>query len=215
MTATFQFKNFRDGECTAKPRYDTQWFSNKEKAVLRKGRGLQFRCQTPHQENKLTAWIMGAIIPNFNCSSIYILFFQLGCRNLNWNKYQTAYLTVKYPILTRAGVQRSAFAKYREFIAGPARPMRLNWERKFVIKTKAQSERSSPEQQLPMLLLLKFHCPALYFAKAMLDAVIFSSFYFYQFIIFIKLSNFSIPGFSIWKVAAQLFRCMFRINSVN
>ena len=32
--------------------------------------------------------------------------------------------------------QRSAFAKYREFIAGPAQPTSLNWERKFAIKAK-------------------------------------------------------------------------------
>ena len=74
---------------------------------------------------------------------------------MTWKKLLRAFydwLIAEGLFLHRAqyfALQRSAFAKYREFIAGPARPTRLNWERKFVFGTKDQSERSSPEQQLP------------------------------------------------------------------
>ena len=158
-------------ECTAKPWYDIQWFSNKDKAISRKGRGLRFRCQTPQQENKLTAWIKGAMIPNFNCSSIYILFFQLGYRNLNWNKYQAAYLTVKYPIQTRAGVQRFALAKYGEFIAGHARPTILNCERKLQVRLKV-NRRGPAQTKADSELQLKLDCLAPFVAYAVLAAVV-------------------------------------------
>jgi len=68
--------------------------------------------------------------------------------------------------------QRFAFAIVQG-IQCWSRPVKMPIRNMIMKLTKSLLERVQPQTTAAMLLLLKFHCPALYFANALLVAVIF------------------------------------------